>query len=110
VAYMHWLLADYQQTMLTDLEAFQGLRLACLCMLGCKVEALEAARHLQSHELEGAEHWYLKAQLATFEGDRETCIAATRQVLGTGFHDPEGLLLGRVTWRTSGTPISRSRS
>ncbi|HZM27352.1 MAG TPA: protein kinase [Gemmatimonadales bacterium] len=94
VAYTHWLLADYQQTMLTDLEAFQGLRLACLWMLGRKAEALEASRHLRSYEAEGAEHWYLKAQLAAFQGDRETCIAATRQVLATGFHDPEGLLFG----------------
>ncbi len=94
VAYTHWLLGDYQQTMLTDLEAFHGLRHACLWMLGRKAEALEAARQLQSQTLEGAELWYLKAQLAAFEGDREACVAATRQVLGTGFHDPEGLLFG----------------
>jgi eukaryotic-like serine/threonine-protein kinase len=94
VAYTHWLLADYQQTMLTDLGAFHGLRLACLWMLGRKGEAIETARHLQSHQPEGAEHWYLKAELAAFEGDRDACIAATRQVLGTGFHDPEGLLFG----------------
>jgi eukaryotic-like serine/threonine-protein kinase len=92
VTYTHWLLADYQQTMLTDLGAFHGLRLACLWMLGRKGEAIETARHLQSPQPEGAEHWYLKAELAAFEGDRDACIAATRQVLGTGFHDPEGLL------------------
>jgi hypothetical protein len=63
-------------------------------MLGRKAEALEAVRQLQSHGPEGAELWYLRSQLATFEGDREACIAAVRHVIGTGFHDPEGLLFG----------------
>jgi hypothetical protein len=27
-----------------------------------------------------------------FEGDRDGCVEATREVLATGFHDPEGLL------------------
>jgi len=94
VAYTHWLLGDYQQTMLTDLEAFQGLRHACLWMLGRKAEALEAARQLESLLAEGAEHWYLMSQRAAFEGDREACVAAARQVIETGFHDPEGLLFG----------------
>ena len=94
VAYTHWLLGDYQQTMLTDLNGFQGLRLACLWMLGRKAEALEAVRVLQSPTMEGTEPLYLKAQLAAFEGDREACVEATRQVMASGFHDPEGLLFG----------------
>jgi eukaryotic-like serine/threonine-protein kinase len=92
VAYTHWLLGDYQQTMLTDLEAFRGLRHACLWMLGRKTEALEAVRQLESLLAEGAEHWYLMSQRAAFEGDREACVGAARQIIETGFHDPEGLL------------------
>ena len=44
--------------------------------------------------MEGTEPLYLKAQLAAFEGDREACVEATRQVMASGFHDPEGLLFG----------------
>ena len=29
---------------------------------------------------------------AGMEGDRDGCIEGTRQILATGFHDPEGLL------------------
>ena len=95
VAYTHWLLGDYQQTMLTDLEGFSGLRHACLWMLGRKSEALEAVRQMEAHwRGEGAELAYLTSERAAFEGDRDTCIAAQRKVLATGFHDPEGLLFG----------------
>jgi hypothetical protein len=94
VAFTHWLLGDYQQTMVTDLEGFSGLRHACLWMLGRKVEALEAVRQLEAHWREGAELAYLTSERAAFEGDADACVAAQRQVLATGFHDPEGLLFG----------------
>jgi TolB-like protein len=94
VAYTHWLLGDYQQTMLTDLAGFSGLRHACLWMMGRRTEALEAVRQLEAHWREGAELAYLTSERAAFEGDREACVAAQRQVLETGFHDPEGLLFG----------------
>ncbi len=94
VAYTHWLLGDYQQAMLTDLDVFHGLRHACLWMLGRKAEALEAARQLESNWREGAELWYLKSERAAFEGDRDDCVAGAQRVIATGFHDPEGLLFG----------------
>ena len=77
VAYTHWLLGDYQQTMLTDLDGFQGLRLACLWMLGRKAEALEAVRLLQSPTTEGTEPLYLKAQLAA-----DVLLGALRRAIG----------------------------
>jgi serine/threonine protein kinase/tetratricopeptide (TPR) repeat protein len=92
VAHTHWLVGDYQQAMATDLEVFSGLRHACLWMMGRKAEALEAVRQLELHWHEGAELAFLKSERAAFEGDREACVAATRQLIATGFHDPEGLL------------------
>jgi hypothetical protein len=54
----------------------------------------EGLAGLRSHEAHWptSERWYLTALRTAFEGDRDGCVEATREVLATGFHDPEGLL------------------
>jgi non-specific serine/threonine protein kinase len=91
VHYTHWMLGQYEQTVVSDLEEIQALRYAAMWMLGRHEEALGS---LRAHEAQWttSERWYLTALRAGFEGDHDGCIEATREVLATGFHDPEGLL------------------
>jgi tetratricopeptide (TPR) repeat protein len=91
VAYTHWMLGDYEQVMITDLEEIQALRHGAMWMLGQHDEALAGVRRLEAYWPGGADVWYLKAQLRAFEGDRAGCAEALRMVLESGFHDPEGL-------------------
>ncbi|HEX6433198.1 MAG TPA: protein kinase [Gemmatimonadales bacterium] len=91
VHYTYWMLGDYQQTVLSDLEEIQTLRHAALWMMGREEEALQGVRMLES-QWQTSERWYLTALRAALEGDHEGSVEATREVLNTGFHDPEGLL------------------
>ncbi|MEZ0332976.1 MAG: protein kinase [Gemmatimonadales bacterium] len=91
VAYTHWMLGNYEQVMVTDLEEIQALRNGALWMLGQREEALQGVKRLEAYWPGGADVWYLRAQLHAFEGDRERCAAALHRVLESGFHDPEGL-------------------
>ena len=91
VHYTFWSLGDYQQTALTDLEEIQALRYASYWMMGREAEALSAVRQLES-QWPTSERWYLKSLRGAFEGNRDECVDATRRLLASGFHDPEGLL------------------
>ncbi len=91
VHYTYWMLGDYEQTVLTDLEEIQTLRHAALWMMGRQEEALQGIRSMESH-WQTSERWYITALRSAMEGDRDGCVEGTRQVLATGFHDPEGLL------------------
>jgi tetratricopeptide (TPR) repeat protein len=91
VHYTYWMLGDYEQTILCDLEEIQALRHAALWMSGCHDQALLGIRTLESN-WPTSERWYLIALRSAMENDRDGCVEGTRQVLATGFHDPEGLL------------------
>ncbi len=91
VHYTYWMLGDYEQTVLCDIEEIQALRHAALWMVGRQEEALLGIRTIESQWIT-SERTYLTALRAAMEGDRDGCVEGTRQVLATGFHDPEGLL------------------
>jgi tetratricopeptide (TPR) repeat protein len=91
VHYTYWALGDYQQTILCDIEEIQALRHASLWMVGREEEAVQGIRTIES-QWQSSERWYLIALRAAMEGDRDGCIEATREMLATGFHDPEGML------------------
>src|SRR5918997_1685476 len=91
VHYTHWMLGDYEQTVLCDIEEIQTLRHAALWMSGSEDQALEGIRSIES-QWPTAERVYVSALRTAMEGDRDGCVEATRQVLAMGFHDPEGLL------------------
>jgi tetratricopeptide (TPR) repeat protein len=91
VAYTHWMLGNWEQVILTDLEEIQTLRNGALWMLGRRAEALEGVKRLETYWPGGADVWYLRSQHRAFEGDREGCLEALRKLLESGFHDPEGL-------------------
>ncbi|HEX6106166.1 MAG TPA: protein kinase [Gemmatimonadales bacterium] len=91
VAYTHWMMGDYEQAVVTDLEDIQALRHGALWMIGRQQDALDGVRRLEAHWPGGADVWYLRAQRMAFEGDAAGCADALRRVLEAGFHDPEGL-------------------
>jgi hypothetical protein len=91
VHYTYWMLGDYEQTILTDLEEIQALRHAALWMAGRQDEAVQGVRTMES-QWQTSERPYLTALRAAMEGNRDECVEGTRQMLATGFHDPEGLL------------------
>jgi len=91
VAYTHWMLGNYEQVVLTDLEELQTLRNGALWMLGRREEALEGVKLLEAYWPGGSDIWYIRAQRHAFESDREGCGEALRKLLEAGFHDPEGL-------------------
>jgi tetratricopeptide (TPR) repeat protein len=91
VHYTHWMLGDYEQTVLCDIEEIQTLRHAALWMSGCQDQALEGIRSIES-QWPTAERVYVTALRTAMENDHDACVEATRQVVAMGFHDPEGLL------------------
>jgi non-specific serine/threonine protein kinase len=91
VHYTYWMLGDYEQTVLCDIEEIQALRHAALWMKGCENQALLGIRSMES-QWSTSERWYLTALRSAMENDRDGCVEGTRQILATGFHDPEGLL------------------
>jgi hypothetical protein len=93
VHYTYWMLGRYDQALLTDLEDIQVLRHMSLWMLGRQAEALEGVRRLQEQLPTGGERLFLTTLRAAMQGEREECVRASREVLASGFHDPEGLYL-----------------
>ncbi len=91
VHYTYWMLGDYEQTVLCDIEEIQALRHAALWMVGRQEEALSGIRTIEA-QWPTSERAYLTALRAAMEGDRDGCVEGTHQILATGFHDPEGLL------------------
>jgi eukaryotic-like serine/threonine-protein kinase len=108
VHYTYWMLRDYQQTVLCDLEEIQALRHAALWMMGRQEEALQGVRTIES-QWQTSERWYLRALRAAMENDRDGCVEGISQVQATGFHDPEGLLFcARGLARVHATEIALS--
>jgi hypothetical protein len=60
-------------------------------MMGRQDEAVQGIRTMES-QWQTSERPYLTALRAAMEDDRDGCVEGTRQILATGFHDPEGLL------------------
>jgi tetratricopeptide (TPR) repeat protein len=93
VHYTYWMLGRYEQALFTDLEDLQVLRNMSLWMLGRHDEALEGVIRLEEQLPTGGEWTFLTTLRAAMQGKREECILASRELLGTEFHDPEGLYL-----------------
>jgi serine/threonine protein kinase len=93
VHYTYWMLGKYEQALLTDLEDIQVLRHMSLWMLGRQAEALEGVSRLEEQLPTSGEWLFLTTLRAAMQGKREECVQASRKLLATGFHDPEGLHL-----------------
>jgi serine/threonine protein kinase len=93
VHYTYWMLGRYEQALLTDLEDIQVLRHMSLWMLGRQDEALEGVTRLEEQLPTGGEWLFLTTLRAAMQGKGDECVQASREMLATGFHDPEGLYL-----------------
>ena len=93
VQYTYWVLGDYPQAALHDVEDIQAIRNGALWMMGREAEALAGVRAALAHLPGSVEDRIVEAQLATMEGKAEDCARHILAVLDSGFHDPEGFLL-----------------
>jgi eukaryotic-like serine/threonine-protein kinase len=92
VQYTYWVLGDYHQAALHDVEDIQAIRHGALWMLGQREEALAGVREALSHAPGSLEQLIVESQLAAMESRREDCLRHARAILDAGFHDPEGLV------------------
>ncbi len=92
VAHTYWMLGDYERAMLADDEDMRWVYNYSLPLIGREAEAVVRYRDLEEGRLPGVERSISTALRAAIEGKREECVAATREVLASRFHDPEGLL------------------
>jgi len=90
VQYTHWMLGDWTKAMMYDDEHSRFVSTYALPMLGRTDEALQRYRELEASHQPGLQHTIAVAMRATLEGNRDECVAASRRVLESGFHDPEG--------------------
>jgi TolB-like protein/Flp pilus assembly protein TadD len=91
VAYTHWMRGDYEAAMRTDDEDMRWIHHYSLPMLGRVDEALASLRQIAARTPRQVERDMLISTQAALEKDVATCVAATRRVLQSNFHDPEGL-------------------
>jgi TolB-like protein len=93
VQYTYWVLGDYAQAALHDIEDIQAIRNGALWMMGRESEALAGVRAALAHLPGSVEDRIVEAQLATMEGRGDDCARHILAVIDSGFHDPEGFLL-----------------
>jgi hypothetical protein len=93
VQFTWFLRGDWQRALELDDEPVGYVRQWVLPMLGRSQEAI-ATFPAWRESIEGSNEIALgEAANSTLLGDRERVAAATRQVLGSGFDDPEGIFL-----------------
>jgi len=91
VAYTHWMRGDYAAAIDSDDEDLSWNHFYALPMLGRTEEAIERCREREERSRHGIERAMLVSTLAALELNRKRCVAATRAVEKSSFHDPEGL-------------------
>ena len=93
VQYTYWVMGEYHQAALHDVEDIQVIRHSALWLLGQEDEAIAGLRSALTHAPGSLEHRIVDSLLAAMELRREDCLQHGRAVLQAGFHDPEGLLI-----------------
>ena len=90
VQYTYWMLGEWEKAMLYDDEHSRFVSMYALPMVGRNEEALARYRSLEASRQPGLQHTISVTVRAALEQKREECAAASRQILESGFHDPEG--------------------
>jgi tetratricopeptide (TPR) repeat protein len=90
VAYTYWMRGEYETAFRHDDEHLGWMHCYALSLMGRKAEAIEAFRERERQSRYDVERNVLASDRAAVEGNREECLAATRAVLASSFHDPEG--------------------
>jgi non-specific serine/threonine protein kinase len=91
VAYTYWMRGDYEGAILHDDEDLGWIHYYALPMLGRADEAIALCRERARRTQQSIEHNMLLSTCAALEGHRDECVVATRTILESSFHDPEGL-------------------
>jgi TolB-like protein/tRNA A-37 threonylcarbamoyl transferase component Bud32/Tfp pilus assembly protein PilF len=91
VAYTHWMRGDYESAILHDDEDLGWIHYYALPMLGRADEAIALCRERARRTQQPIEHGMLVSAYAALERDRDECVATTRVIRESSFHDPEGL-------------------
>jgi TolB-like protein len=90
VAYTYWMRGEYETAFRHDDEHLGWMHCYALSLMGRKAEAVEAFRERERQSRYDVERNVLASDRAAVEGNREECLATTRAVLASSFHDPEG--------------------
>jgi serine/threonine protein kinase/tetratricopeptide (TPR) repeat protein len=92
VQYTYLAAGEYEKAIQHDDEDLGWIHYYALPLLGRAEEAIERCRKREQRSLKAVERDLLVSDRTGIEQDRDACIEATRGVLESGFHDPEGRL------------------
>ena len=101
VAYTYWVQGDYEKAIFYDDEDVNYVYHCSLMSLGRQDEAIAAFRALERSHPPGLEYYLAVACRSALEGRGDECRDASRRIVESRFHDPEGLYfvaqaLGRI--------------
>ncbi|HEX5137210.1 MAG TPA: protein kinase [Planctomycetota bacterium] len=94
VTYTHWMRGNYEMALRYDDEDLGWTHCYSLPLMGRSAEAAEVSRERERRSPHALERSVLASDRAAIEGNRGECLAATRAVLASSFHDPEGRYFG----------------
>jgi len=90
VQYTYLAAGDYEKAVRYDDEDLGWSHYYALPQMGRAEEAVARCREREQRSPNRVERDLLVSDRSAITGDRETCIEATRSVLDSTFHDPEG--------------------
>ena len=101
VAYTYWAQGDYEKAIFYDDEDVNYVYHCSLMSLGRQEEAIAGFRALERSHPPGLEYYFAVACRSALEGRADECRDASRRIVESRFHDPEGLYfvaqaLGRI--------------
>jgi len=91
VAYTRFMRGEYEEAIRADDEDMSWNLIYALPMLGREDEALAIVGERERRANQPLEKLMLVAVRAGIEKDRRRCVRYSRALLGSSFHDPEGL-------------------
>ncbi|MHC4223801.1 MAG: protein kinase domain-containing protein [Planctomycetota bacterium] len=92
VQYTYLAAGEYRKAVQHDDEDLGWVHYYALPLMGRAEEAIERCRERERRSHQELERNLLVSDRTAIEGDKEACIEATRRVLESSFHDPEGRL------------------
>jgi serine/threonine protein kinase len=92
VQYTYLAAGEYEKAIRHDDEDLGWIHYYALPLMGRADEAVERCRKRELRSLKEVERNLLVSDRTAIEGDRDACVEATRGLLASGFHDPEGRL------------------
>jgi len=92
VQYTYWAAGEYAKAVQHDDEDLGWIQYYALPLMDRADEAIDRCRERERRSLKELERHLLVSDRTAIEGERGACVEATRKVLESSFHDPEGRL------------------